>query len=176
MVGMICGHYRANIRRHVVLLLRDKGRSWRLILRLDVSWVRGWVVSGLLLLLLLHYLRIVLWLKGWCWKSSGGNRLRHHCLGLSEMHSRLWGLVEVGSGGWRRSIVVVGLLRNDVLIRIRSHCCNHRRLVGHAFWSWRLFRGWASVSTWLMSPALVLCQGCFPTEAGKVSRGWYLAG
>lgn len=172
MVGMICGHYRANIRRHVVLLLRDKRRSWRLILRLDVSWVRSWVVSGLLLL---HHLRIVLGLKGWSWESSGGNWLRHHCLGLSEMHSRLWGLVEVGCGGWR-SIVVVGLLRNHVLIRIRCHRCDHRRLVSHAFRSWRLFRGWASVPTWLMSTALVLCQSCFPTEARRVSRVWYAAG
>lgn len=146
-----------------MLLLRDKWRSRRLILRLDVSWMRIRVVPRLLLL---HYLRIVLRLKGWCWKPSGGNRLRHHGLGLSEMNSRLWGLVEVGCT-WCMSIVVVWLLRNHVLVRIRSHCCNNRRLclIGHAFWSRRLFRGWASVSPWLMSTALMLCQGCLPTEA-----------
>lgn len=66
--------------------------------------------------------------------------------------------------------MVVGLLRNHVLIRIRSHRCNNRRLVGHAFWSRRLFRRWASVSTWLMSTTLVLCQGGFPAKAEIVSR------
>lgn len=135
--------------------------------------MRSRVVSGLLLLL--HYLRIVLGLKRRCWKTSSGNLLRHHCLWLSEMYSRLWGLVEVGSS-WCRSIVVVGLLRNDVLSSIRSHCCNHRCLVGHAFWSGCLFRGWACVSTWLMSTTLMFCQGCFPAEARKVSRVRSLAG
>lgn len=72
--------------------------------------------------------------------------------------------------------MVVGLLRNDVLIRIRGHGRHNRRLVCHAFWSRGLFRRWASVSTWLMSTALVLCQGSFPTEAGIVSRVWYKAG
>lgn len=145
-----------------------------MVLRLNISRVRRRIISRLLLLLLLllllHNLRIVLWLKRWSWKSSCGNSLRHHSrLGLTVMYSRLWCLIEVSSG-WRRSTVVVWLLRNHVLVRIRRHSCHDWCLIGHAFWSRRLFRGRASISILLMSATLVFGQSGLPAETSVARR------